>query len=139
PLAGLDAVPVRRLSGEPLLLADVDRSPEFNEFVMGMCQAAGFRPTVYPGSVQSVRAAAELVGQQRCLTVIPRSCDLLAPGIRWLPLKDPIDLYPWSLLWRRGCGSARVAAVRDSARALAMKLGWLDGADDVRAAGTSAN
>ncbi len=111
PLSAADAVPVAALAGQPLVLAQDARAPEFNEFVAGMCARARFRPTQYHGSVESVRAAAYLVGQQRCLALVPRSCDLLLPGVRWVRL-EPMCLYPWSLLWRAGDKSWPVEAVR---------------------------
>ena len=123
-----------RLAGELLLLAEPAHAPEFNDFVLQMCATAGFRPRRFHGSAQSVRAAAELVGQQRCVLLVPRSCDLLMPGIRWLPLVDPVVRYPWSLLWRSGDESCATRAVLDGARALSRKLGWLS-ADDEHACG----
>jgi DNA-binding transcriptional LysR family regulator len=124
PLAAADSVAVALLAEQPLVLAEDSRAPEFNEFVVELCAAAGFRPDRYPGSVQSTRAAAYLVGQQRCVALVPRSCDLLLPGVRWRPL-DPVCLYPWALLWRAEAQSRAIEAVRDSARALSAKLGWL--------------
>jgi DNA-binding transcriptional LysR family regulator len=123
-LAGGRSVPVRGLQGELLLLGEDARAPEFNEFVADVCERAGFVVARFPGSVQSVRAAAHLVGQRQCVAVVPRSSDLRLPGIRWLPL-EPVCLYPWSLLWRAADDSAAVQAVRDSARALSEKLGWM--------------
>jgi DNA-binding transcriptional LysR family regulator len=133
-LAHGDSVAVARLAGELLLLAEPAHAPEFNDFVLQMCAAAGFPPRRFHGSAQSVRAAAELVGQQRCVLLVPRSCDLLMPGIRWLPLVDPVVRYPWSLLWRSGDESCATRAVVDGARALSRKLGWLS-ADDEHACG----
>jgi DNA-binding transcriptional LysR family regulator len=124
PLAAGDTVPVRGLAEVPILLAEDARAPEFNEFAIEMCAEAGFRLIRYHGTVQSIRAAAYLVAQQRCLALVPRSCDLLLPEVRWLPL-NPVCLYPWSLLWRAEDTSWPVAAVCGSARALSHKLGWL--------------
>jgi DNA-binding transcriptional LysR family regulator len=134
-LAHGDSVAVTRLAGELLLFAEPAHAPEFNEFVMQMCADAGFRPRRFHGSAQSVRAAAELVGQQRCVLLVPRSCDLLMRGVRWLPLVDPVVRYPWSLLWRNGDDSGPTRAVLDGARALSSKLGWLC-ADNECACGT---
>jgi DNA-binding transcriptional LysR family regulator len=119
-----DVVPVQALSDVPVLFDEDARSPEFTEFVLDMCRAAGFTPVRFPGSVQSARAAAFLVAQQRCVALLPRSCDLLLPGVTWRPLV-PTCPYPWSLLWRADDISWPVNAVRRSARALADKLGWL--------------
>lgn len=119
-----DVVPVQALSDVPVLFDEESRSPEFTEFVLDMYRAAGLAPVRFNGSVQSARAAAFLVAQQRCVALLPRSCDLLLPGVVWRPLA-PTWLYPWSLLWRADDESWPVHAVRRSARALADKLGWL--------------
>jgi DNA-binding transcriptional LysR family regulator len=124
PLADLEAVPVGALVNVPLVLAEDARAPEFNSFVTGLCEAAGFRASRFHGSVQSVRAAADLVAQGVGVAVVPQSCDVVMPGVRWLPL-EPEACYPWSLLWREGDESRSVRVVRESARALSRKHGWL--------------
>lgn len=130
-VSGSDVVAVGVLADFPIVLPEDAQAPEFNEFVFDLCSAAGFRPIRFNGSAQSARAAAYLVAQQRCLTPVPQSCDLLLPGVTWRPL-DPLCRYPWSLIWRADNDSWPVVALRQCARALAGKLGWLDhtGVDD---------
>jgi DNA-binding transcriptional LysR family regulator len=70
-LARLARVPVASLAAEPLLLAKEERAPEFNQFVIELCRSAGFVPTVYPGTVESIRAAVDLVGQGVCVVFAP--------------------------------------------------------------------
>jgi hypothetical protein len=123
--ARLDAIPVAILATEPLLLAEEVRAPEFNQFTVEMCRDAGFTPTVYEGTVESIRAAAGLVGQGRCLYCVPSSCIAALPGTIWRPLTDPASYYPWSVLWRRGEASDYVHAIVGCARSLSGRLGWL--------------
>src|SRR6185503_14284753 len=59
----------------------------------------GFTPTVYGGTVESIRAAADLVAQGRCLYCVPSSCISALPGTTWRPLTEPASYYPWSVLW----------------------------------------
>lgn len=127
PIASADEVAVTDLAGVPLVLAEEARAPEFNAFLASACAAAGIRLTRYPGSVQSIRAAAYLVRQQSCAAVVPHSCDLLMPGLCWVRLSPPL-LYPWSLLSRSGDTRRAVLAVQQSAHSLGDKLGWLTGA-----------
>ena len=47
--AALSAVPVASLAAEPLLLAEEERAPEFNQFVIELCRSVGFAPTPYRG------------------------------------------------------------------------------------------
>jgi DNA-binding transcriptional LysR family regulator len=123
--AGQDGVPVAVLAEEPLLLAEEAQAPEFNQFTVEMCRAAGFTPVVYGGTVESIRAAADLVAAGRCLYCVPSSCITALPGTIWRPLTDPASSYPWSVLWRAADDSGHVRAVVSCAQAMSQRLGWL--------------
>ncbi len=129
PFADLDGVTVADLAREPLLLAEEARAPEFNQFTVEMCRAAGFTPTVYRGTVESIRAAAALVAAGRCLYCVPSSCIAALPGTIWRPLTEPASDYPWSVLWRAADDSDHVRAVVSCAKAMSQRLGWLTAAD----------
>ena len=124
-LAAMDAIPVAVLAEEPLLLAEEARAPEFNQFTVEMCRAAGFTPTVHEGTVESIRAAADLVAQGRCLYCVPSSCISALPGTIWRPLTEPASCYPWSVLWRAADTSDHVHAIVSCAQAMSRRLGWL--------------
>ncbi|MFG1708037.1 LysR family transcriptional regulator [Nonomuraea sp. M3C6] len=126
-LAALDDVPVAALADEPLLLGEEAQTPELNRFVIALCRAAGFAPTIYEGTVESSRAAADLVLQHRCVHWVPSSFRTSnRPGTTWRPLTEPATHYPWSLLWHDANPSPHIATVIDSARRLAERLGWLE-------------
>ena len=129
PFAELEGVSVAALAREPLLLAEEARAPEFNQFTVEMCRAAGFTPTVYRGTVESIRAAADLVAQGRCLYCVPSSCIAALPGTIWRPLTEPASDYPWSVLWRAADDSGHVRAVVSSAQAMSKRLNWLTAAN----------
>ncbi|MFG2006716.1 LysR family transcriptional regulator [Spirillospora sp. NPDC048911] len=128
--AAMAAVPVADLAREPLLLAEEAQAPEFNQFTIEMCRTAGFTPTVHPGTVESIRAAADLVVQGHCLYCVPSSCIAALPGTTWRPLTEPASAYPWSILWRAEERSDHVRAIVDCARAMSERLGWLTVSDD---------
>ncbi|MFC4114206.1 LysR family transcriptional regulator [Nonomuraea zeae] len=124
--AGLAGVPAAALAGELLLLGEESQTPELNQFVLELCRSAGFPPAIYEGTVESSRAAADLVLQHRCVHCVPSSArSSNRPGTLWRPLTEPVTHYPWSLLWRDANPSPHVAAVITSARQLAQQLGWL--------------
>ncbi|MDX6310794.1 MAG: hypothetical protein QOF44_258 [Streptomyces sp.] len=123
--AAMDGIPVAVLAEEPLLLAEEVQAPEFNQFTVEMCRGAGFTPTVYKGTVESIRAAADLVAQGRCLYCVPASCISAIPGTIWRPLTEPASYYPWSVLWRAGDDSDHVRAIVTCARIMSEKLRWL--------------
>jgi hypothetical protein len=130
-LAALSAVPVATLAGQPLLLAEEGRAPEFNQFVIELCRSVGFVPSVYRGTVESIRAAADLMMQGRCVVCAPASCRSAVPRIVWRPLIEPMSRYPWSLLWRAADRSEQVRGVVAAARRLSQELGWLQPASQV--------
>jgi DNA-binding transcriptional LysR family regulator len=123
--AALESVPVAVLAKEPLLLAEEVRAPEFNRFTVEMCRSAGFTPTVYKGTVESIRAAADLVARGSCLYCVPSSCISSLPGTIWRPLTAPVSHYPWSVLWRAAEVSDHVRAIINCARIMSRRLGWL--------------
>jgi DNA-binding transcriptional LysR family regulator len=119
-------VPVATLATEPLLFAEEDRAPEFNQFVIDLCRSVGFAPILYRGTVESIRASLDLVVQRRCVLCAPSSCVSPPTGIVWKPLVAPPSRYPWSVLWRAGDSSQHVRALVRCARALSQRLGWLE-------------
>lgn len=126
--AAVPGVPVATLAEEPLLLAEEARAPEFNQFVIELCRSVGFTPTLYRGTVESIRAAVELIARGRCVLCVPASCLSALPGIVWRPLVEPVPRYPWSVLWRAGDHFEQVRTAVSCARALSRELGWLDSA-----------
>lgn len=121
-----DGVPVAALADEPLLLGEESQTPELNLIVLALCRSAGFTPALYEGTVESSRAAADLVLQHRCVHCVPSSFrSSNRPGTIWRPLMDPVTHYPWSLLWHQDNPSSHIATVIDSARRLAERLDWL--------------
>ena len=124
-LTALPSVPLPTLAEEPLLLADDERAPEFNEFNRELCRSAGFIPAYYRGSVGSLRSASDLVAQGRCLFCVPSSADV-PPGVVWKPLTEPKAWYPWSLMWRAGDRTRGVRAIVAAARSLSAELEWLE-------------
>jgi hypothetical protein len=125
PLAMQTAVPVATLAAEPLLLSEEERAPEFNQFVIELCRSVGFIPTLYKGTVDSIRASVDLVAHQRCVLCAPSSCLPTPAGIVWRPLVAPLSRYPWSVLWRAGDSSEHVSSLVRAARTLSQQLGWL--------------
>jgi DNA-binding transcriptional LysR family regulator len=132
PYARLARVPVAALRDETLLLADEEQAPEFNAFVAEVCRSAGFFPTLFPGSVQTLRAAVDLVAQGRCVLCTPASTAGASsdPDLTWRPLGPSVPRYPWSILWRAQNPSRYALDLVRTARELSAELGWRDAARD---------
>jgi DNA-binding transcriptional LysR family regulator len=129
PMAQQARVPVSMLVAEPVLLSGEARAPEFNQFVIELCRSVGFAPAVYRGSVESIRAAVDLVQRGRCVVCVPASCVSPVDGLVWRLLVDPLSRYPWSVLWRASDSTEQVRSVVECARQLSQERGWLDAAD----------
>jgi DNA-binding transcriptional LysR family regulator len=126
-LAALPRVPLVALAGEPLVLGSERRSAGLNQFLIELCRSAGFVPRLYPGSVDTVRAAADLVAQRRCVACVPASgLSTCLPGVVQKPVIEPEAHYPWSILWRANNNSQQVRTVRSIAHELSRTLGWRD-------------
>jgi len=124
PFAARTAVPVTLLSEETLLLADQERAPEFNEFVSEVCRTAGFFPALFHGSVQNLRAAVDLVIEDRCVLCVPASAAPWSAEVTWRPLEPPVPRYPWSILWRAQHPSRYAVSLVATARRLCVENGW---------------
>jgi DNA-binding transcriptional LysR family regulator len=131
---GADRVPVASLAGETLLFVEETRVPSFNQFVGEMCRAAGFTPSVYAGTVASIRAAGDLVAQGRCLCCVPVSSTGALPGTIWRPLTDPASYFPWSIIWRSGDVSVQVRSVIAATRTISRQQHWLHPTGDAHGA-----
>ena len=75
--------------------------------------------------MESIRAAADLVAQGRCLYCVPSSCVSALPGTTWRPLSEPASYYPWSVLWRATDTSDHVLGLVSCAQTMSRRLGWL--------------
>lgn len=125
-LAVEPVISVACLATEVLLLANERRAPEYNAFLADLCGTAGFTPAVYPGTVDSVRAAVDLVARRLCVACLPASARPASPSVVWRPLVEPDSRYPWSVLLRSGShGDEPVRTVIEAVRASSLEQGWL--------------
>jgi DNA-binding transcriptional LysR family regulator len=78
--AGLEGVPVAELATEPLLLAEEARAPEFNQFTVEMCRAAGFTPAVYGGAWRASARPLSWSPRDAACTACPPPASPRCPG-----------------------------------------------------------
>ena len=124
PFAELDGVIGRRLAKEPLLLAEEAMAPEFNQFTVEMCRAAGFTPTVYRGPWRASGRPPTSSPPDAAFTACRPPASPRSPGPSAAPDRPASD-YPWSVLWRAADDSGHVRAVVACAQAMSKRLGWL--------------
>jgi DNA-binding transcriptional LysR family regulator len=71
-------VRVAALAEEPLLLAEEQRAPEFNQFVIELCRSVGFLPA---GPWKASGEPIDLVVQGNTVLCAPVSCVPAHPGV----------------------------------------------------------
>jgi DNA-binding transcriptional LysR family regulator len=125
PLAAKRAVRLRDLAGTEL---DTNPgSPDAHEWIDLMAQfveLAGARPT--PPHLPALGLedqALHLV--QQGLPIITTVDHVPVPGGVIRPIVDPVPIYAWSMLWRRGDRSPGVAVLAEAADTVGRQRGWL--------------
>jgi hypothetical protein len=130
PLAGLDAVPVRRLQGLEIDgLPPHARTPEWADLIVQFFALSGAHST--PPHLPAIGLEEQGYHLGRQGVPILTSVDHIdIPGGVMRPLVDPVPLYPWSMAWRRDDASEGLTALREAAAELATADGWLAGVGD---------
>jgi DNA-binding transcriptional LysR family regulator len=126
PLAALEAVPLAMLRGTQVdASVGNDQAPEWVSLAVQMLTAFGAEP-----SPRHLHAAGleETVEHLRThgrpiLTLAERP---IAPGVVVRPLAEPVPLYPWAMVYRRGLRHPGVDALQDSSDEFARSERWLD-------------
>jgi DNA-binding transcriptional LysR family regulator len=125
PLARLEAVPVGRLAG-----LEIDVNParpdaaEWIDFSSQFLDLAGGHPT--PPHVSAVgldNQAHHLVRQG--VPILTAVDHVSVPGGIIRPLVDPVPIFPWSMVWRRGLRRDVVVAIEKATTRLAAETDWL--------------
>jgi DNA-binding transcriptional LysR family regulator len=126
PLARHEAVPVARLEG-----LEVDVNPgrpdavDWTDFARQFLDLAGAKPT--PPHVSAVgldNQAHHLVRQG--LPILTAIDHVAVPGGVVRPLVEPVPVFPWSIVWRRGLHRDVVVAIEAATDALRSDMDWLE-------------
>jgi DNA-binding transcriptional LysR family regulator len=99
-LAAAQSVDVRELAEETHYLPRDDFAPEWNEFVLSCCRAAGFTPKRHPASTDGTGPALELVRAGECVALSLLSTTS-PDGVVVRPLAAGVPPYEWALRWRK--------------------------------------
>jgi len=126
PLAALAHVPVAALAGSEIDANPADPDgPEWSDLVSQFLALSGARATApHLVAVGLENQADHLVRQG--LPILTGVDHVDVPGGVLRPLVDPVPIFPWSIIWRRGLAAGAVRAVTRAAAALGADDGWLD-------------
>ncbi|GIG65787.1 LysR family transcriptional regulator [Phytomonospora endophytica] len=125
PLAARESVPLASLNGVPVCWSTGDHaSPEWRRAAHRLLVDADAEPSIeHPHIVGDEEIAHHL--RIRDVAVLTLVSQPPVPGTVLRPLVDPVPVYPWRMLWRRGDPHPGLLALREAATALAAEEGWL--------------
>ena len=125
PLARLEAVPVAALAGMEIDVDPADpAAPEWSDLVIQFLELSGARPTApHLAAIGLENQADHLVRQG--IPILTGVDQAALPGGVLRPLVDPVPLFPWSMLWRRGLDAGVLRVVSQAVTALGTEHGWL--------------
>jgi DNA-binding transcriptional LysR family regulator len=123
--AEIDANPMAGAVRGSTIVTDHGRAPEWSDLVRQFLALSGARPTQpHVAAVGLDEQAHHLVRQG--LPILTSVDHVDVPGGVVRPLRDPVPLYPWSIVHREGAIGAGVPALGRAAARLAGEEGWLD-------------
>ncbi|MEV0647002.1 LysR family transcriptional regulator [Phytomonospora sp. NPDC050363] len=126
PLAEAAEVPLAALRGVPVCWSTGDHaSPEWRRAAHRLLVDSDAEPSVeHPHVVGDEEIAHHL--RIRDVAVLTLVSQPPVAGTVLRPLADPVPVYPWRMLWRRGDTHPGLAALRAAAAELAETEGWLE-------------
>ena len=125
PLAGIGDVPVSELAG-----LEIDANPahpeahEWADLARQLLSLADARSAPIHAPATSLDDQADHLMRQG-LPILTAIDHVPVPGGVIRQLTDPVPLFPWSIIWRRGIHSELRAAIEDATAALALETDWL--------------
>lgn len=125
PLAAAPEIPLDRLTGVAVCWSTGDHaSPEWRRAAHKLLVEASADFSIeHPHIVGDEEIAHHL--RIRDVAVLTLVSQPPVPGTVLRPLVDPVPVYPWRMLWRRGDTHPGIAALREAAAELADEEGWL--------------
>lgn len=116
PLCGREAIELKALADETLVMASRDVSPMYFDLLVGLCTASGFAPRIVH-QVRSVSSQVAFVSCGQGIALVPASMDKLAPeNVLVRPLQPEIKIVTTAIAWHGGHSNPLVDAMLDKAR-----------------------
>jgi len=115
PLAKVDAVYMKALAAEPMIMFSKRESPLFHLRIGAMCEQAGFSPRIVQHATQ-IHTVVGLVGAGIGIAVVPGTArNLHTRGVRFLEILDEPEPVHVALGWQRGKDTPAVQSFRQVA------------------------
>ncbi len=125
PLASLDRVPVAALAGVEIDVNPADpEAPDWSDLVVQFLELSGARATPpHLAAVGLENQADHLVRQG--IPILTGVDHVALPGGVLRPLVDPVPMFAWSIMWRRGMDAGVLRAITNATARLGAERDWL--------------
>ena len=101
PLASLERIALRTLANEPFILYPRSDSPRVRDTIVGVCQAAGFSPTITQEAREMETIAGLVAGGIGVALVIGSVANLRHTGVVYKDIEDYLPPWELALAWWR--------------------------------------
>ncbi|WJD60168.1 LysR family transcriptional regulator [Pseudomonas kurunegalensis] len=116
PLAASDAIDLKTLADETLVMASRDVSPVYFDYLVGLCKSSGFAPRIVH-QVRSVSSQVAFVSCGQGIALVPTSMDKLAPeNVLVRPLQPEVKVVTTAMAWHGVNSNPLVDAMIDQAK-----------------------
>ncbi|MGN8140176.1 LysR family transcriptional regulator [Pseudomonas sp. 22105] len=116
PLAASEAIDLKTLADETLVMASRDVSPVYFDYLVGLCKTSGFAPRIVH-QVRSVSSQVAFVSCGQGIALVPTSMDKLAPeNVLVRPLQPEVKVVTTAMAWHGVNSNPLVDAMIDQAK-----------------------
>lgn len=116
PLAASEAIDLKALADETLVMASRDVSPVYFDYLVGLCKTSGFAPRIVH-QVRSVSSQVAFVSCGQGIALVPTSLDKLAPeNVLVRPLQPEVKVVTTAVAWHGVNSNPLVDAMIDQAK-----------------------
>ena len=116
PLAAGEAIDLKMLADETLVMASRDVSPVYFDYLVGLCKTSGFAPRIVH-QVRSVSSQVAFVSCGQGIALVPTSMDKLAPeNVLVRPLQPEVKVVTTAMAWHGVNSNPLVDAMIDQAK-----------------------
>ncbi|WP_369991633.1 LysR substrate-binding domain-containing protein [Pseudomonas xanthosomatis] len=116
PLAAREAIDLKTLADETLVMASRDVSPVYFDYLVGLCKTSGFAPRIVH-QVRSVSSQVAFVSCGQGIALVPTSMDKLAPkNVLVRPLQPQVKVVTTAMAWHGVSSNPLVDAMIDQAK-----------------------
>ncbi|AJT41053.1 LysR family transcriptional regulator [Psychromicrobium lacuslunae] len=125
PLAQLNQIPLETLRGEGLCFRAGDQATQgWEHAALQLLAGLGIDAIDAHPHVQGVEELAQHL-HSRNAPILTLSTQPEVPGGVYRPLVDPVALFPWTMIWRRGADPNAIEALLSAAQELGDEFDWL--------------